>query len=348
MTASNIIVIGTRQSPLAVTQTQMVCDAIKEMYPDDDDDVQIEVKHIKTTGDNVLDVPLHKIGQKSLFTKELEVALLNKQVDLVVHSLKDVSTTLPDGLHLGAVLEREDPRDVLILRADHPLTTGKLQSLADLPAGTVLGTSSVRRLAQLKHMFPQLQFKDIRGNLNTRLHKLDTLMKEQPDDDQYAYDGLILAYAGVKRMGWEARISLVLESDAFVCKQPVLYAVGQGALAIECRAEDIRESPFIRTVCEQLTHKSTLMRCTAERTLMRRLEGGCSVPIGVHTSYDSGDKQLNLCAVVCSVDGAQRIEAQMVRKCNSPEQAHLLGDEVAQDLLKKGASAILSSVPRNT
>jgi hydroxymethylbilane synthase len=205
--------IGSRQSQLALVQTHWVQGELQKHYPDQ----EFPVVTMTTQGDKILDVALAKIGDKGLFTKELEQALLRQEVDVAVHSLKDLPTQMPEGLTLGAITEREEPRDALVL---HPRWQGT--PLAELPPGTVMGTSSLRRLAQLRHRFPHLTFKDIRGNLNTRLRKLD----------EGEYDGLILAVAGLRRLGWGDRVSEVLEPEVS------LYAVGQGALGVQCRAGD--------------------------------------------------------------------------------------------------------------
>ncbi|KAH9267587.1 porphobilinogen deaminase [Batrachochytrium salamandrivorans] len=208
-------VIGTRESQLAMVQTTHVKTLLETLHPT----LTFEVKGMSTTGDNIQDVALSKIGSKSLFTKELEVALHQKTVDLVVHSLKDLPTQLPPGMFLGAILERELPNDVVIMGLTHTF-----KKLADLPAGSVIGTSSVRRSAQLRRRYPSLMFQDIRGNLNTRLRKLD--------DASSPFAALLLAYAGVHRLGWTDRISEILPTST------LLYAVGQGAIAVECREFD--------------------------------------------------------------------------------------------------------------
>ncbi|KAJ1912742.1 porphobilinogen deaminase, partial [Tieghemiomyces parasiticus] len=205
---------------------------------------------MSTQGDKIQDVALSKIGEKALFTKELEVALEDGRVDLVVHSLKDLPTTLPAGMGICAMLEREDPRDAVVLNPRH----ANLGTLDRLPPGSVVGTSSVRRIAQLRRQFPHLTFADVRGNLNTRLRKLD--------DPQGTYDALILAVAGMRRMGWADRISQILPEST------ILHAVGQGALAVECRLEDTR----IFQLVKPLVHQDTQLRCTAERAVMRELE----------------------------------------------------------------------------
>lgn len=240
---SRVIRIGTRKSQLARIQTDSVADKLKELYPD----IHVEIVGMSTTGDKILDTALSKIGEKSLFTKELENALERNEVDLVVHSLKDLPTTLPPGFTIGAVLKRENPHDAVVL---HPKHAGK--TLDTLPENSVIGTSSLRRAAQLKKRFPHLEFKDIRGNLNTRLKKLD----EKED-----FAAIILAAAGLRRMGWENRISQILGPE------DCMYAVGQGALAVEVRARDTD----ILEMVSVLHDPDTVLRCIAERAFLRRV-----------------------------------------------------------------------------
>uniref|UniRef100_A0A3Q3XHE5 hydroxymethylbilane synthase n=1 Tax=Mola mola TaxID=94237 RepID=A0A3Q3XHE5_MOLML len=282
-------------SQLARIQTDSVAAKLKELYPD----VHLEIVGMSTTGDKILDTALSKIGEKSLFTKELENALERNEVDLVVHSLKDLPTTLPPGFTIGAVLKRESPHDAVVL---HPKHAGK--SLATLPESSVIGTSSLRRAAQLKKRFPHLEFRDIRGNLNTRLKKLD-------DKDDFA--AIILAAAGLRRMGWENRIS-------------------QGALAVEVRARDAD----ILEMVSVLHDPDTVLRCIAERAFLRHLEGGCSVPVAVHTEVK--DSQLYLTGAVYSLDGADtgKISGR------AQDRAERLGVDLANLLLSKGAKEILT------
>ncbi|KAM6987699.1 porphobilinogen deaminase-like isoform 1-T1 [Tautogolabrus adspersus] len=335
---SRVIRIGTRQSQLARIQTDSVAATLKELYSD----VHLEIVGMTTTGDKILDTALSKIGEKSLFTKELENALEKNEVDLVVHSLKDLPTTLPPGFTIGAVLKRENPHDAVVL---HPKHKGK--TLETLPENSVIGTSSLRRAAQLKKRFPHLDFKDIRGNLNTRLKKLD-------EKDDFA--AIILAAAGLRRMGWENRISQILMPE------DCMYAVGQGALAVEVRTrdEDILEMVSV------LHDTDTVLRCIAERAFLRRLEGGCSVPVAVHTEVK--DSQLYLTGAVYSLDGSDSLKETMqtsitatakslegedkrvqrvgvtARKISGEAQdrAEQLGDDLADLLLSKGAKEILT------
>ncbi|KAI8900274.1 porphobilinogen deaminase, dipyromethane cofactor binding domain-containing protein [Globomyces pollinis-pini] len=314
------IVIGTRESQLALIQAHHVQKTLQDLYPS----INFTINGMTTTGDQIQDIALNKIGTKALFTKELEVALCEKSVDLVVHSLKDVPTTLPDGMFLAAIMKREDPRDVVIMSLKNQ---GK--TLQDLPTGSVIGSSSVRRIAQLKKTLPHLTFKDMRGNLNTRLRKLD--------DPENGYDALILAYAGVHRMGWDNRISQIME------KEHMLYAVGQGALGIECRMDD---AAVIETL-KPLIDLESLLRCTSERSFMRRLEGGCSVPLGVTT--ECNQTKLKLIGSVTSLDGSRQLRHELETELvegfeNQVSAAEQLGVSLANVLLEMGAESILKEI----
>lgn len=280
--AKNVIRVGSRKSELALIQTNYVIDCLKKVHPEK----EFTVVTMTTLGDRILDVSLPKIGEKSLFTKDLEDALRNDTVDFVVHSLKDLPTTLPDGLAIGAVFEREDPRDALVLREDF-----KVHTLATLPEGSVIGTSSLRRTAQLRGSYPQLSVADVRGNLNTRLRKLDT-------SGQYA--ALLLASAGLQRMGWKDRISKVLP-----CAD-MKYAVGQGALAVECRSDNTN----ILNMLAPFNHPETYCRILAERSFLKTLGGGCSAPVGVSTTLKPVDSQfrLSLTGAVWSMDGKTKLD----------------------------------------
>ncbi len=302
--------IGSRKSQLALIQTHWVQGELQAAFPGR----TFEVQTMSTHGDNVLDVALAKIGDKGLFTKELEDSMLRGDTDFAVHSLKDLPTRLPEGLMLGCVTEREDPADALVLHEKHQ---GK--SLDMLPDGAVIGTSSLRRLAQLRHHFPKLSFKDVRGNLNTRLSKLD----------KGDYDALILAVAGLKRMDFGDRISQVIPPEIS------LHAVGQGALGIECRDGDGE----ILTVLKPLKHEPTAMRCYAERAFLRELEGGCQVPIGVNTVL-KGDR-LALTGLVASLDGQTVIKDTL---SGSPSDAVEIGTELAKQLRAQGAQDILNAI----
>ncbi|XP_067307858.1 hydroxymethylbilane synthase, b isoform X2 [Pseudorasbora parva] len=287
---SRVIRVGTRKSQLARIQTDSVVEKLKELHPD----VHFEIVAMSTTGDKILDTALSKIGEKSLFTKELESALEKNEVDLVVHSLKDLPTVLPVGFTIGAVLKRENPHDAVVL---HPKHKGK--RLDSLASKSVIGTSSLRRAAQLKKRFPHLEFKDIRGNLNTRLKKLD-----EKDD----FSAIILAAAGLRRMGWENRISQILGPE------DCMYAVGQGALAVEVRARD-RD---ILEMVSVLNDSDTVLRCIAERAFLKHLEGGCSVPVAVYTEVK--DSQVYLTGAVYSLDGSDSLKETMQTSISSDDQ----------------------------
>ncbi|NWV25167.1 HEM3 deaminase, partial [Origma solitaria] len=327
---------------LARIQTDSVVTMLRELYPD----LRFEIAvAMSTTGDKILDTALSKIGEKSLFTKELENALERNEVDLVVHSLKDLPTSLPPGFTIGAVCKRENPLDAVVF---HPKNCGK--SLSLLPEKSVIGTSSLRRAAQLKKKFPHLEFRDIRGNLNTRLKKLD----EKED-----FGAIILAAAGLKRMGWENRIGQMPEVEE------LLYFVArffQGALAVEVRAKDQE----ILNMVSALHDADTVLCCIAERAFMKRLEGGCSVPVAVNTLLKDG--QLYLTGAVYSLDGSDSLKETMQTGVSYPHQnedgpnddvqhvgitaknvpgqaqeaAENLGVELASLLLSKGAKHILS------
>ncbi|HEY9658994.1 MAG TPA: hydroxymethylbilane synthase [Allocoleopsis sp.] len=302
--------IGSRKSQLALVQTHWVQEQLQQRFTDR----KFEVHTMSTQGDKILDVALAKIGDKGLFTKELEVGMLNGDIDFAVHSLKDLPTRLPEGLILGCVTERENPADALVLHSKH---AGK--QIDTLPEGAVVGTSSLRRLAQLRYHYPHLAFKDIRGNLNTRLQKLDA----------GEYDALILAYAGLHRLGMGDRIHQVIPSEVS------LHAVGQGALGIECRAED----PEVLDVIQALQHQPTALRCYAERSFLRELEGGCQVPIGVNTVID--DNSLTLTGMVASIDGKKMVKGSVT---GAPTEAEALGIQLAQQLRSQGAGEILAEI----
>ena len=310
MVASSTVRISSRKSQLALVQTHWVQAELSKAHPDR----QFEVVTMSTQGDKILDVALAKIGDKGLFTKELEVSMLTKESDLAVHSLKDLPTKLPEGLILGAITEREDPADALVIHEKL-----KDQTLETLPAGTVVGTSSLRRLAQLRHYYPHLTFKDVRGNLNTRLQKLDA----------GEYDALILAAAGLRRLGMGDRVHQVIDPEIS------LHAVGQGALGIECRAED----PDILALFAPIIHYPTTQRCLAERSFLRELEGGCQVPIGVNTSINGN--QLTLKGIVASLDGQTLVKGEVTGDLSNPEA---IGAELADDLKAKGAQDILNKI----
>ncbi len=301
------ITIATRGSELALIQSNYVKSWIEKRHKD----IQVHLNIIKTTGDKILDSPLSQVGEKGLFVKEIEESLISGESDLAVHSMKDVLTTLPDGLHIIAVGEREDPRDVFI--------SNHYSQLNDLPKATRIGTSSLRRRVQLLHHYPELEIVDIRGNLNTRLKKLES----------ENMDGIILAAAGVKRMGWTDRISEYI--DPGVC----IPAVSQGAIGIECRIED----DFMNRILKSFNHYMTQVCVTAERSMMRRLEGGCQVPIGGYAHID-GD-QLVLDGMVASLDGKVMFMEQMT---GFPNETNDLGIRLADKLIERGAKEILKEI----
>ncbi len=309
-TARRTIRIGSRKSQLALVQTRWVQKQLATAFPA----MNFEVQTMSTQGDKILDVALAKIGDKGLFTKELEVGMLNREIDFAVHSLKDLPTTLPDGLALAAVTERENPADALVVHSKY-----KDKQIDTLPEGAVIGTSSLRRLAQLRHHFPHLTFKDVRGNLNTRLAKLDA----------GEYDALILAAAGLQRLEMGDRIHQILP------KEISLHAVGQGALGIECRAGDEE----IISLLKAIEHNSTRDRCLAERAFLRDLEGGCQVPIGVNSELDG--EHLTLTGIVASVDGQKIVKDTVTGSIKDPEN---IGTQLAEKLREQGAQEILNEI----
>jgi len=310
---TTILRIASRRSQLAMVQTEWVRDQLLLAHPG----LEISIEAMATQGDKILDVALAKIGDKGLFTKELEAQMLVNQADIAVHSLKDLPTNLPDGLMLGCVTEREDPADALVVHARHQDKT-----LASLPAGAVVGTSSLRRLAQLKYHYPHLLFKDVRGNVITRLEKLDS----------GDYDCLILAAAGLGRLGLSNRIHELIDPNIS------LHAVGQGALGIECRVAD----PEVLTMIKVLEHRPTALRCLAERSFLRSLEGGCQVPIGVNSSFENGN--LHLTGMVASLDGLRLIRDQASGPESDPES---IGIALAEKLRSQGAGEILQEIFAN-
>ena len=300
--------IVTRKSPLAMWQAEHVRDRLLSAHKN----LDVELIGIKTQGDKILDSPLAKIGGKGLFVKELEVALLEERADVAVHSMKDVTVDMPDGLDLPIILEREDPRDVLL--ANKPVN-----SIADLPENARVGTSSLRRQCQIKNLRPDLNILDLRGNVGTRIGKLE--------NDEY--DAIILAAAGVIRLGLEEKISHYIESDT------LLPAIGQGAIGIQCRAGDDNTLLLINV----LDHKDTHTRILAERAVNRRLFGGCQVPIAGFSEL-TGD-QILIRALVGEVDGSQIIRGEI---SGHRDDAEKLGITLAEDLLSRGADKILDEL----
>ena len=298
--------IGTRGSALALKQTHWVKEQLRKIYPD----AEIEIICIKTKGDKITDAPLAKIGGKGLFVKEIEEALLSERIDLAVHSLKDVTTELPRGLCLGAITEREDPRDVLISKENIPFSK--------LPEDSILGTSSLRRKAQILHLRPKFTIVPLRGNVDTRIKK----MREKN------LDAIILASAGIRRMGLEENITEYLPLDV------ILPAIGQGALAIE-----IREERDWKDIVSPLNHLPTALATMAERAFLRRLQGGCQVPIAAYAEIKDG--RLSIVGMVAEVEGRRLLKQKI---SGLPEEAEALGTALADSLLKAGAREILEEV----
>ncbi|MFQ5913804.1 MAG: hydroxymethylbilane synthase [Nitrospinota bacterium] len=301
---SRVLRVGSRGSALAWRQAESVRDALMQRG------VRAELIRIHTQGDRIIDRPLTAIGGKGVFTKEIEDALLDRRIDVAVHSLKDLPTELPSGLTLGGVMRREDPRDVFVARDG-------ATKLADLPQGARIGTGSLRRRAQLRAFRPDFRMAGLRGNLDTRLRKLDAGQM----------DGVVLAAAGFARMGWTDRITEKLSPE--VC----LPAVGQGALALECRTDDRETASCI----SPLDHPETRRAVRAERALLRRLEGGCQVPVGALGEVRGG--RIELQGVVASLDGER-----IVRGAASGEDPEEVGIRLAEDLVKRGGGEILLEI----
>ncbi len=306
------LIIGSRGSRLALWQSESVKAQLAALYPD----IVVHIQIIKTTGDVLKDAPLAIIGGKGVFTKELEEALFDGRIDLAVHSLKDLPTTLPEGLHISAITEREDARDALVLRADLAIEN---PSLKNLSMASVVGTSSLRRLSQLKHLRSDIGIKDLRGNVDTRLRKLD----------EGEYDAIILATAGLRRLGLAERIS------ASISPEEILPAVGQGALAIETRAEDKDTNNFVAS----LDHAPTRNACTAERAMLRALGGGCQLPIAAYAVQH--EQHLRLDGLVAGLSGDVLIRDSIEGEANNAAQ---LGESLGKRLLKRGAESLLAGL----
>jgi len=310
----NKIIIATRGSMLALWQAEWIKAQLEARNPG----LKVELNKIKTTGDKILDVPLAKVGGKGLFVKEIEEALLQKTADLAVHSMKDVPADLPEGLHIAAICERENPRDALLAGA-------KIKNFEDLPQGARIGTSSLRRICQILSKRPDLKIIQLRGNVDTRIRKLD----------EGEFDAIILAAAGVKRLGKAERITQIIPQDLS------LSAVGQGAVGIECRKDD----EFINSLVKALDHADTSVCVRAERAFLKKLEGGCQVPIAGHArliiNKTTSTPSLFIEGLVGSVSG-DRIIRESIE--GPPEEAESLGTALAETLLSKGAGKILSEV----
>ena len=299
--------IATRQSPLALWQANYVKDRLQQLYPD----LTIELVPMVTKGDVILDSPLAKIGGKGLFVKELENALLTQEADIAVHSMKDVPMQFPEGLGLAVICQREDPRDAFVSHS--------YRTFAELPQGAVVGTSSLRRQCQLKALRPDLDIRSLRGNVGTRLSKLD-------NGD---YDAIILASAGLIRLGLADRIA------SFIDVEQSLPAAGQGAVGIECRTDDVQ----VHTLLAPLADAETTYCVRAERAMNNHLQGGCQVPIGGYAVLQQG--QLYLRALVGNIDGSRIIRAEGK---SAVENAEVLGVKIAEQLLAQGADKILQAI----
>jgi hydroxymethylbilane synthase len=295
------VFIGTRGSRLAIVQTDIIGKLLKKKQS-----IRFEKKIIKTTGDKITDVPLAKIGGKGIFVKELDDAVLDGRVDFAVHSMKDVPVDLPKGLVLAAVPIREETNDAWI--SDYPLS--------DLPHGAVVGTSSLRRIAQMRNYRPDITIKDLRGNVDTRVRKLQ----------EGLYDAIIMAKSGLKRLGFEGYIKETLPLDIFT------PTVGQGAIAVVAR----EDSKFLK-ILSSINHKPTMMRVKGERSLLRGVGGGCQIPLGADSTILEGEFFLR--GVMFSQDGARKIEAE-----NQGTDAEIVGEEVAKDLINSGGRELLEGL----
>ncbi len=299
--------IATRKSALALWQAEYVKAQLEHFHPG----INVELVPMTTKGDIILDTPLAKVGGKGLFVKELEVAMLENRADIAVHSMKDVPVEFPEGLGLEIICPREDPRDAFV--------SNTINSLAELPQGAIVGTSSLRRQCQIKAMRPDLDIRDLRGNVNTRLKKLDN----------GEYDAIILAAAGLIRLEMPERIR------EYIAAEVMLPANGQGAVGIECRTDDAT----IKTLLAPLACEETRIRVIAERAMNRALEGGCQVPIGSYAVLNG--QELHLRGLVGAVDGSEILTGEVHGKLTEAEQ---LGNQLAENLLAKGADKILRQV----
>jgi hydroxymethylbilane synthase len=305
--APSKLVIASRESPLAMWQALHIQSRLQALYPE----TTVEILGMTTTGDQILDTPLAKVGGKGLFVKELETALENGSADLAVHSMKDVPMNLPEGFMMAATGEREDPRDAFV--------SNDFASLEDLPAGSIVGTSSLRRQSQLQARLPHLKIESLRGNLQTRLRKLD--------EGQYA--AIILAAAGLIRLGLHARIRSVISPELSI------PAVGQGALGIEINAN----RPDLLAILAPLNHPDTQVCVEAERAMSRALAGSCTVPLGAYATCEA--ENIHITGFVASVDGRQML---IETASGNRNLADALGKQLANQLLAKGANEILSAL----
>lgn len=307
------ITIGTRGSMLALWQSEWVRSELERLHPG----IEVELKKIKTTGDKILDVPLAKVGGKGLFVKEIEEAMLRGEVDIAVHSMKDVPTEFPEGLFLAVICKREDPRDAFISRKTP--NGFEYPTLDSLPEGSRVGTSSLRRSSQLLAMRPDLKIEQLRGNVDTRLRKLD----------EGQYDAIILAAAGIKRLGRSERIAELIGQDV------ILPAIGQGAIGIECREADAR----VRDLIEPLRHRDTDICVRSERSFLRKLEGGCQVPIAAYATLENG--LLRIRGLVGDLEGKRLIKGEIEGPVTRFRD---LGVALAEDILSRGGKEILDEV----
>jgi hydroxymethylbilane synthase len=305
--ANSLIRIATRKSALALWQAEFVKAELEKYHAN----LTVELVPMSTQGDKILDTPLAKIGGKGLFVKELEVAILEGRADIAVHSMKDVPVDFPDGLELHTICEREDPRDAFV--------SNRYKSIDELPSGAIVGTSSLRRQCQIKAQRPDLTIRDLRGNVNTRLAKLDAGQ----------YDAIILAAAGLIRLQMPERITALMSAEQS------LPANGQGAVGIECRSNDT----LTKNLLAPLEHNETRIRVLAERAMNRKLQGGCQVPIGAYATVN-GDT-LTLDGLVGALDGSVILKHQLTGNIADPEH---IGEQLAEQLLAQGANTILADV----
>ncbi|MDL0420329.1 hydroxymethylbilane synthase [Caldibacillus thermoamylovorans] len=301
------IIVGSRRSKLAMTQTNWVIDQLKKIGAP----FTFDLKEIVTKGDEILNVTLSKVGGKGLFVKEIEQAMLNKEIDIAVHSMKDMPAVLPDGLVIGTIPEREDPRDVLISKEN--------RSLRNLPAGAIVGTSSLRRKAQILNIRPDLEIKWIRGNIDTRLKKLET----------EEYDAIILAAAGLSRMGWQAEVV-----SEYLEPSDCIPAVGQGALAIECRKDDEEILQWLA----KLNCPKTNRAVQAERAFLNKIGGSCQVPVGGYAVINAEDDVV-LNAFVASGNGKTIFKETVVGK-----DAVAVGEKAGERLMERGAGKLINEI----
>jgi len=302
------VTIGTRGSELALWQTNWVKNKLESNYPG----LSVSVEVIKTKGDRVLDTALSKLGDKGLFTKEIETAILDGKVDMAVHSLKDLPTVLPEGLVISAVTERAERRDALVSK--------KYLNLVDLPHGSIVATGSLRRRSQLLNYRDDLKIVDIRGNIQTRLRKFD----------ESEYDAMILAYAGLERLGLEHRVKHIIPTGI------ILPAVGQGVMALETKTDDVELNELLKFLHNEIS----FIEITAERSFLRCLEGGCQIPIGIYSEVKN-ETILILEGMIGSLDGKKLVREQIIGEVAKPAE---IGMQLAQILLDKGGKEILEEI----